>query len=74
MWTLGGGLGFAGIARGKPNLEGAGMSLLSAGLFGQFAATWSVRPGVISTALFVLALGIGCAHRAYGLASRGYSR
>lgn len=71
-WALGGSLSVFGLLRGRRKVEGAGMSMLSAGMLSLFLAIISLKPDAAVTASFILAIGIGCGLRARHLATHGY--
>lgn len=71
-WAVGGTMSLVGLLRGRRKLEGGGMSILSAGMLSLFLAIFALRPQSALTALFVLALGIGCGVRAWHLAHHAY--
>lgn len=72
VWAIGGTMSVFGLTRGKPRIEGAGMSLIASGLASYFAAVVSVRAVSALAAVFMLTLAYGCAKRAYHLATHGY--
>lgn len=72
VWMIGGLCGAIGILRGRRNVEAAGMSLLSSGMFVYFIAALSIRSSAAVTGIFILTLAIGCALRARHLTQSGY--
>ncbi len=72
IWAVGGSLCVFGLLRGRRKVEGAGMSLLASALATYYLAIIVIRPTAAITAVFILALAIGCAKRAFHLATHGY--
>lgn len=71
-WMVGGSLSAIGLLRAKPKVEGAGMSLLAAGLLANYIAFVYVRPEAAVTGSFILTLSIACAFRARHLTRHSY--
>lgn len=71
-WTVGGTLSALGLLRAKPKVEGAGMSLLAAGLLANYLAFVYVRPEAAVTGSFILTLAVACAFRAVHLTRHSY--
>ena len=71
-WVIGGTLSTFGLLRGKPKVEGAGMSLLAAGLLANYIAFVYLRPEAAITGSFILTLAIACGFRARHLARHSY--
>lgn len=71
-WAVGGTLSVVGLLRGRAKIEGLGMSMLASALGSYYLAIISIRLSAAISAGFILFLGIGCALRAYHLATHAY--
>lgn len=71
-WMVGGTLSAIGLLRAKPKVEGAGMSLLAAGLLANYIAFVYLRPEAAITGSFILTLAVACGFRARHLTRHSY--
>jgi hypothetical protein len=71
-WAAGGTLAAVGLLRGKAKMEGVGMSLLASALAAYYCLILSLRPLAALTAVFIVFLAVGCALRAYHVATHAY--
>jgi hypothetical protein len=72
-WAIGGSLSVIGLLRGKPRIEGIGMTLLASGLFSLFLAILALSPDrALRSAVFIVTLAIGSGLRARHLMTHAY--
>lgn len=71
-WALAGTLSVFGLLTARRQFEAAGMALLASGMLSYFLAVVSVRPSAALAGLFLPALAIGAAQRAWHLTTHGY--
>lgn len=72
VWAVGGGLASFGLIRGSRDAEVPGLALIAGGLSAYYIVVVSIRPTAALQALFIGALAIGCAVRAWHLVRAGY--
>jgi signal transduction histidine kinase len=71
-WAFGGSVSLGGLLRGRAKVEGAGMAVLASALASYYFAILAVRPSAAVSGGFIAFLAVGCAFRAWHLATHGY--